>query len=95
MLIGLSSNLSLLATVPDRMQQAYLDFMFPGRAMIRASGLSALPAFRNGAHSVIVARPSLAYVGYSLSGRPCTCPGPAGADRPCGLGVAGRAGLDR
>lgn len=67
-LIGLSSNLSLFATVPDRMQQAYLDFMFLGRAMIRPDGLSALPAFRNGSRPVIRARPYLAYAGYSLGG---------------------------
>jgi hypothetical protein len=67
-LISLSSNLSLFATVPDRMQQAYLDFMFLGRAMIRADGLSAQPAFRNGAHPLIAARPYLAYAGYSLGG---------------------------
>jgi hypothetical protein len=67
-LIGLSSNLSLFATVPDRMQQAYLDFMFLGRAMIRSGGLPALPAFRNGSRPVIAARPYLGYAGYSLGG---------------------------
>lgn len=67
-LLNLSSDLSLFATVPDRMQQAYLDFMFLGRAMIRAGGLSARPAFRNGSRPVIAARPYLAYAGYSLGG---------------------------
>ena len=67
-LLNLSANLSLFATVPDRMQQAYLDFMFLGRAMIRSGGLSALPAFRNGTRPVIRARPYLAYAGYSLGG---------------------------
>jgi hypothetical protein len=63
-LLGVSSNLSLFATVPDRMQQAYLDFMFLGRAMITSGGLDSLPAFRG----VIAAHPDLAYAGYSLGG---------------------------
>jgi hypothetical protein len=63
-LLSVSSNLSLFATVPDRMQQAYLDFMFLGRAMILPSGLPALPAF----HGVIAPHPSLEYAGYSLGG---------------------------
>jgi hypothetical protein len=68
-LIGLAQDLSRFSTVPDRMQQAYLDFLFLGRAMIRADGLAALPAFRNPAgQPVISARPSLAYAGYSLGG---------------------------
>jgi hypothetical protein len=68
-LVGLAQNLSLFSTVPDRMQQAYLDFLFLGRAMIRPDGLAALPAFRNAAgQPVIAASPSLAYAGYSLGG---------------------------
>jgi hypothetical protein len=63
-LLAVSSDLSLFPTVPDRMQQAYLDFMFLGRAMISAGGLSSLPAF----HGVIAAHPALAYAGYSLGG---------------------------
>lgn len=63
-LLSVSSDLSLFATVPDRMQQAYLDFLFLGRAMITASGLSSLPAFRG----VIAPHPTLAYAGYSLGG---------------------------
>jgi hypothetical protein len=68
-LIGLAQDMSRFGTVPDRMQQAYLDFLFLGRAMIRSDGLAALPAFRNPAgQPVISARPSLAYAGYSLGG---------------------------
>jgi hypothetical protein len=68
-LIGLAQDLSGFSTVPDRMQQAYLDFLFLGRAMIRPDGLAALPAFRNAAgQPVIAADPSLAYAGYSLGG---------------------------
>jgi hypothetical protein len=63
-LLSVSSNLSLFATVPDRMQQAYLDFLFLGRAMIASGGLGSLPAFRG----AIAAHPSLAYAGYSLGG---------------------------
>jgi hypothetical protein len=68
-LVGLAQDLSLFSTVPDRMQQAYLDFLFLGRAMIRPDGLAALPAFHNAAgQPVIATRPSLAYAGYSLGG---------------------------
>jgi hypothetical protein len=67
-LIKLTQNLSAFGSVPDRMQQAYLDFMFLGRAMIRPDGLSSLAAFRARGHSVIGSRPSLAYAGYSLGG---------------------------
>lgn len=68
-LIGLAGDMSRFSTVPDRMQQAYLDFLFLGRAMIRSDGLAALPAFRNAAgQPVIAGRPSLAYAGYSLGG---------------------------
>jgi hypothetical protein len=63
-LLTVSSNLSLFATVPDRMQQAYLDFLFLGRAMIASGGLGSLPAF----HDVIASHPDLAYAGYSLGG---------------------------
>jgi hypothetical protein len=54
----------LFATVPDRMQQAYLDFLFLGRAMIASGGLGSLPAFRGD----IAAHPLLEYAGYSLGG---------------------------
>ncbi|HEX4661636.1 MAG TPA: hypothetical protein VH307_29930 [Streptosporangiaceae bacterium] len=68
-LISLSKNLSEFSTVPDRMQQAYLDFLFLGRAMIRPGGLAALPAFRDQAGQPVIApRPHLAYAGYSLGG---------------------------
>jgi hypothetical protein len=63
-LLSVSGNLSLFATIPDRMQQAYLDFLFLGRAMISPSGLSSLPAFRG----VIARGAALAYAGYSLGG---------------------------
>jgi hypothetical protein len=63
-LLSVSSNLSVFATVPDRMQQAYLDFLFLGRAMIASGGLGSLPAF----HGDITAHPSLEYAGYSLGG---------------------------
>ncbi|HEX6520299.1 MAG TPA: hypothetical protein VF070_09855 [Streptosporangiaceae bacterium] len=68
-LVGLAQNLSLFGTVPDRMQQAYLDFLFLGRAMIRPDGLAAQQAFRNDSgQPVIAAAPSLGYAGYSLGG---------------------------
>ncbi|HLJ98980.1 MAG TPA: hypothetical protein VKU39_03625 [Streptosporangiaceae bacterium] len=68
-LIGLAQDLSRFSTVPDRMQQAYLDFLFLGRAMIRADGLAAQHAFRTAqGRPVIAASPRLQYAGYSLGG---------------------------
>jgi hypothetical protein len=63
-LLAVSSNLSLFGTIPDRMQQAYLDFLFLGRAMVAPGGLGSLPAF----HDVIASHPDLTYAGYSLGG---------------------------
>jgi hypothetical protein len=63
-------NLSLFPSIPDQMQQAYLDFLFLGRAIASPGGLARLPAFR-GPHGrgLLAARNRLlGYVGYSEGG---------------------------
>jgi hypothetical protein len=40
------ADLSRFVTIPDRMQQAYLNFMYLGRLMIHPEGFSANPAFQ-------------------------------------------------
>jgi hypothetical protein len=46
-------NLSGFASLVDRMQQGFLNFMFLGRAMIHADGFGSDPAFQDGGESVI------------------------------------------
>lgn len=60
----MSTDLSLFPSVPDRMQQAYLDFLFLGRWMTHPQGLAANWAFRS---RVDTSQP-LVYGGYSLGG---------------------------
>jgi hypothetical protein len=68
-LLSLTKDLSGFPAVPDRMQQAYLDFLFLGREMIRPDGLRALPPFQvAGGGPLIADRPHFGYVGYSLGG---------------------------
>jgi hypothetical protein len=68
-LISESQDLSGFPAVPDRMQQAYLDFLFLGREMTHPDGLRALPAFQGpGGRPLISAHPHFGYVGYSLGG---------------------------
>jgi hypothetical protein len=57
-------DLSLFPSVPDRMQQAYLNMMFLGRAMIHQNGLAALPEFTG----LLDRGADLGYAGGSLGG---------------------------
>jgi hypothetical protein len=43
---GLLNDLSRFSTVPDRLQQGFVDALYLGRAMIRPDGLSAQSAFQ-------------------------------------------------
>jgi hypothetical protein len=61
-------DLSNFPTVPDRMQQAYLDFLFLGRWMIHPKGLAASSAFSTGGRALADTSPGLTYAGYSLGG---------------------------
>lgn len=63
-------NLSLFSSIPDQMQQAYLDFLFLGRAIASPAGLQRLAAFRgpHGRPLLTTRNRLLGYVGYSEGG---------------------------
>jgi hypothetical protein len=61
-------ELSGFPATPDRMQQAYLNMMFLGRAMVHASGLAALPEFQVGGQPLLDLGAGLGYAGASLGG---------------------------
>jgi len=64
------ADLSQLPSIPDRSQQGFLNFLYLGRAMIHADGLTARSAFRDAAGGSLVATApgSLVYVGNSQGG---------------------------
>jgi hypothetical protein len=47
------ADLSQFPSIPDRMQQAYLNFMYLGRLMIHPNGFVSDPAFQSGGKPVI------------------------------------------
>jgi hypothetical protein len=51
--LSILNDLSAFSSIPDRMQQAYLDFMYLGRLMIHSSGFTANTAFQVGGQSVL------------------------------------------
>jgi hypothetical protein len=65
--IAALQNLSTFNTLPDRMQQAYLNFMYLGRLMIHPDGISSNPAFQLNGQSLID-RTRLFYDGNSQGG---------------------------
>jgi hypothetical protein len=67
-IVGALGDLSRFGSVPDRMQQAYLNAMYLGRAMIHPSGLSSLPEFQLGGAPALNASAGLGYAGGSLGG---------------------------
>jgi hypothetical protein len=68
-LLSITEDLSRFPAIPDRMQQAYLNFLFLGRAMIHRAGLAELPAFRDDGGKALLDRGRpLTYAGYSLGG---------------------------
>lgn len=60
-------DLSSFPTLPDRLQQGLLDFMFVGRAMIHPRGFATNPAFQDGGRSLLDTR-HLYYYGNSQGG---------------------------
>lgn len=62
-----AQELSRFPTVPDRLQQALVNFMYLGRLMIHPQGLGANPLFRSGGGPAIDAG-ALSYLGGSLGG---------------------------
>lgn len=68
-LVTASRNLSIFPSVPDRMQQAYVDALFLGRAMIHPAGLAALPELRApDGRPLLDPAAGLGYLGQSLGG---------------------------
>lgn len=67
-LLHMTQDLSLFPAVPDRMQQAYLNFLFLGRTMINKKGFKAHPAFQDDAGRPVISKKQLTYAGYSLGG---------------------------
>jgi hypothetical protein len=66
-LASVNRELSRFPTVPDRLQQGLLNFMYLGRLMIHPQGLGADPRFQSGGRSIINRR-ALSYLGGSLGG---------------------------
>jgi hypothetical protein len=68
--IKVLQNLSLFPQIPDQMQQAYLDFLFLGRAIASPAGLDRQAAFRgpHGRPLLTTRNRLLGYVGYSEGG---------------------------
>ncbi|MPZ79450.1 MAG: hypothetical protein GEV28_03250 [Actinophytocola sp.] len=62
--VSVLGELSGFPSLPDRMQQAYLNMMFLGRAMIHPDGFAALPEFAG----LLDAGAGLGYAGASLGG---------------------------
>lgn len=62
--VGMLGDLSGFPSLPDRMQQAYLNMMFLGRAMIHPAGLASLPEFAG----LLDPAAGLGYAGASLGG---------------------------
>ena len=63
-LAALTADMSGFPSVPDRMQQAYLDFLFLGRWLSHPRGLATNWAF----HGLVDTSHELVYGGYSLGG---------------------------
>lgn len=61
---AMTADLSAFPSVPDRMQQAYLNFLFLGRWLAHPQGLAANWAFRG----LVDTSRELVYGGYSLGG---------------------------
>lgn len=62
--LALLADLSNFRTIPDRMQQSYLNTLFLGRWMIHPKGAAAQKAF----HNVMAPKAKLAYSGVSHGG---------------------------
>jgi hypothetical protein len=62
------ANLSTFSTIPDRGDQAMLDFLFLGRLMTSSNGFVSSPAFRVGTSPLIDTSAGLVYYGNSQGG---------------------------
>jgi len=66
--IQILQDLSRFPTLADRGQQGFLNFLFLGRLMIHADGLSSHPAFQDAAGDSVIDRSELYYDGNSQGG---------------------------
>jgi hypothetical protein len=64
------ADMSQFPSIPDRLQQSFLNFLFLGRALIHGNGFAARPAFQDatGRPLVATAPGSLVYLGNSQGG---------------------------
>ena len=62
------TDLSHFASMIDRQQQGFLNFLFLGRALVHPAGLTIAPAFRNAAGEPLLAPDELFYDGNSQGG---------------------------
>ncbi|HEY3681735.1 MAG TPA: hypothetical protein VGL93_01780 [Streptosporangiaceae bacterium] len=90
-LLSMSQDFSTFPSVPDRLQQSYVDFLYLGRAMIHPDGLAAQTAFHDANGKPLLDRTAkLTYTGYSLGGIEGTALTALGQDfRRSLLGVPG------
>jgi hypothetical protein len=61
-------DMSAFRTVPDRLQQSMVNFLFLGRLMLHPDGLSATPAFQAADGTPLLDRRSLSFAGVSQGG---------------------------
>lgn len=66
--VTILSNLSLFPTLPDRLQQGFLNFLFLGRAMKHPQGFVANAAFQDAEGQPIIDASDLFYDGNSQGG---------------------------
>lgn len=59
-------NLSLFPTMPDRLQQAFLNKVFLSEAIVNVGGFQALPAFRDDSGNILYRTDNVQYNGVSM-----------------------------
>jgi hypothetical protein len=67
-LLAALGDMSAFRTVPDRLQQSMVNFLFLGRLMLHPDGLSANPAFQAADGTPLLDQRSLSFAGVSQGG---------------------------
>jgi hypothetical protein len=62
------SDMSAFRTLPDRLQQSMVDFLFLGRLMLHPEGFSSDPAFQGADGTPVLDQRNLSFVGVSQGG---------------------------
>jgi hypothetical protein len=62
------NDMSAFRTIPDRLQQSMVNFLFLGRLMKHPQGLSSDPAFQDAAGEPLLDQQNLSFVGVSQGG---------------------------